>query len=78
VLQVLVTRRRIAWQPDSDGNVPNDALPVGETARGETLYMARVEYDYALTPGKVPNVTCLLYNTNVVTKKISTVCCVSL
>ena len=53
MLQVLVTRRRIAWLPDSDGNVPNGALPVGETQNGETLYMGRVEYYYALTPGKV-------------------------
>jgi hypothetical protein len=64
-----VTRRKIAWLPDSDGSVPDGALPVGETLTGETLYMARVEYDYALTPGKVPTVTCLLHKTNVVRRK---------
>jgi hypothetical protein len=69
VLQVLVTRRRIAWLPDSDGNVPNGALPVGETQTGETLYMARVEHDTSLTPGKVLIVTCLLHKTNVVMRK---------
>jgi len=60
VLQVLVTKRKTAWLPDSDGNVPNGALPVGETQTGEKLYMGRVEYDYSLTPGKVPILMCLL------------------
>jgi hypothetical protein len=71
VLQVLVTRRRIAWVPDSDGKVPNGALPVGETQTGETLYMARVEHGRSLTPGKVPIRihTCLLHKTNVVRRK---------
>ena len=69
MLQVLVTRRRIAWVPDSDGNVPNGALPVGETQNGEALYMGRVEHESTLTPGKVPIVTCLLHKTNVVRRK---------
>jgi len=54
VLQVLVTRRNVSWQPASDGRVPTGALSVGKTQTGETLYMARVEYDYVFTPGKVP------------------------
>lgn len=51
--EVLVTRRRIAWQPDSNGSVPTGALPVGRTCTGETLYMARVDMNHSLTPGKV-------------------------
>jgi len=51
--EVLVTRKRIAWQPDSDGSVPTGALPVGTARNKETLYMARVEYNNSLTPGKV-------------------------
>ena len=54
MLQVLVTRRNVSWQPASDGRVPTGALSVGKTQTGETLYMARVEYDYVFTPGKVP------------------------
>ena len=69
MLQVLVTRRRVEWLPDSDGNVPNGALPVGETQTGETLYMGRVEYESTLTVGKVPILTCLLHKTNVVRRK---------
>ena len=69
MLQVLVTRRNVSWLPASDGRVPNGALPVGRTQTGETLYMARVEYEYALTPGKVPVLTCLLYKTIVVRRK---------
>jgi hypothetical protein len=61
VQQVLVTGRNVSWQPDSDGRVPSGALAVGRTQTGETLYMARVDHDYTLTPGKVPVLTCLLY-----------------
>ena len=69
MLQVLVTRRRVAWLPESDGRVPNGALPVGESQTGETIYMGRVEHDNSITPGKVTIVTGLLHKTNVVRRK---------
>ena len=61
-----MTRKRIVWQPDSDGSVPPDALPVGTARNMEKLYMARVEYNNSLTPGKVRILTCLQHETNVV------------
>jgi hypothetical protein len=66
VLQVLVTRRNVLWQPDSHGRVPVGAVAVGRTQTGETLYVGRVEFSQSRTPGKVSILTCLLHKTNVV------------
>lgn len=43
----------VAWEPSSGGNIPPEAIAIGETCEGERLYMGRVLHDGTLTPGKV-------------------------
>ncbi|KAK7793959.1 hypothetical protein R5R35_005821 [Gryllus longicercus] len=42
-----------AWVDTQGGDVPEGAVPIGQTSDGERLYMGRVMHDGALTPGKV-------------------------
>ena len=41
------------WQNSSGGQVPPDAVAVGETSSNERLYVGRVLHDGTLTLGKV-------------------------
>ncbi|PSN42633.1 hypothetical protein C0J52_08684 [Blattella germanica] len=43
----------LSWQTASGGQVPFGALPVGQTANGEPLYVGRVLHDGSLQMGKV-------------------------
>ncbi|XP_037806146.1 C3 and PZP-like alpha-2-macroglobulin domain-containing protein 8 [Lucilia sericata] len=41
------------WVPVSDGNIPPNAVPGGETAEGEPLFVGRATHDGTITVGKV-------------------------
>uniref|UniRef100_A0A182RGT8 DUF3421 domain-containing protein n=1 Tax=Anopheles funestus TaxID=62324 RepID=A0A182RGT8_ANOFN len=41
------------WINASKGAVPRTAIRIGQTSRGEPLYMGRANYKYSQTPGKV-------------------------
>ena len=43
----------LLWQNSSGGQVPPEAVAVGETLTGEKLYAGRVMHDGTLTLGKV-------------------------
>lgn len=43
----------VRWVPSSNGSVPPGAIPAGNTASGEPLYIGRARYMQSLTPGKV-------------------------
>ncbi|XP_022192485.2 uncharacterized protein LOC111050462 isoform X3 [Nilaparvata lugens] len=50
----------IGWQTAGDGNVPPEAICVGQTQCGEKLYLGRTMHDGTLTPGKIqPSHNCL-------------------
>lgn len=51
-LQVLC-EHTLKWVPCSNGNVPEGAVPGGETDNGEKLYVGRANIKGALTVGKV-------------------------
>ncbi|KAL1132842.1 hypothetical protein AAG570_010794, partial [Ranatra chinensis] len=51
--EVLTSTHPVSWVHDRDGRVPAQALPVGHTTSGETLYMGRAHHMGTLTPGKV-------------------------
>ncbi|KAF6210032.1 hypothetical protein GE061_015787 [Apolygus lucorum] len=57
--EVLVSRH-IAWQPSRDGEIPSDAIRIGQSSDGEPLYAGRVMHEGTFTPGKVhPSHKCL-------------------
>lgn len=41
------------WVPVNDGNIPPNAIPGGETAEGEPLFIGRATHDGTITVGKV-------------------------
>ena len=41
------------WVPVTDGNIPHNAVPGGETADGEPLFIGRATHDGTITVGKV-------------------------
>lgn len=41
------------WVPASGGQVPERALPSGETEEGEPLFVGRTSHEGTLTVGKV-------------------------
>lgn len=41
------------WVPVTDGNIPPNAVPGGETAEGEPLFIGRATHDGTVTVGKV-------------------------
>uniref|UniRef100_A0A1B0G458 Farnesoic acid O-methyl transferase domain-containing protein n=1 Tax=Glossina morsitans morsitans TaxID=37546 RepID=A0A1B0G458_GLOMM len=41
------------WVPVQDGNIPPNAVPGGETAEGEPLFIGRATHDGTVTVGKV-------------------------
>ncbi|KAJ2947697.1 hypothetical protein O0L34_g9466 [Tuta absoluta] len=42
-----------SWVPASDGNVPQNAYPAGETKEGETLFIGRAHHKGSIITGKV-------------------------
>lgn len=50
--QVLISRHT-AWQEAADGEVPPEAIQVGQTSAGEPLYVGRTLLNGTLTIGKV-------------------------
>ncbi|KAL0832110.1 hypothetical protein ABMA28_001583 [Loxostege sticticalis] len=52
--EVLLAKPHVVrWAQSSNGQVPPGAIPAGNTHTGEPLYIARVHYQNAITPGKV-------------------------
>lgn len=43
----------VGWEYASGGNVPPEAIAVGQTVDGEKLYVGRALHEGTLTPGKV-------------------------
>ena len=43
----------VEWVPASGGQVPERALPSGETEEGEPLFVGRTSHDGTMTVGKV-------------------------
>ncbi|KAF7282152.1 hypothetical protein GWI33_003118 [Rhynchophorus ferrugineus] len=43
----------LQWMPSSNGDIPNKAVPGGQTSDGETLYVGRVQQSGSVTIGKV-------------------------
>lgn len=49
-------RGNAAWEPASDGDIPSHAFPVGCTAQGLPVFVARVKYLDTDSPGRlIPN-----------------------
>ncbi|KAL7027514.1 hypothetical protein ACKWTF_005469 [Chironomus riparius] len=42
-----------AWVASSNGNIPPNAVPGGQTSNGETLYVGRATHNGLVTPGKI-------------------------
>jgi hypothetical protein len=57
----VLTGCEVEWVPASGGNVPDKALPSGETEEGEPLFVGRVSHEGTLTLGKVYCYWRLLY-----------------
>ncbi|XP_075976103.1 uncharacterized protein LOC142976557 [Anticarsia gemmatalis] len=51
----------IEWIQSHDGYVPRKAIAAGFTSKNETLYVGRVKYRGALTPGKIQPSHQLMY-----------------
>ncbi|XP_044729705.1 uncharacterized protein LOC123293054 [Chrysoperla carnea] len=49
----VLCHRQLVWQYSSGGAVPHGAVPAGQTADGETLYIGRVMHEGTQTVGKV-------------------------
>ncbi|BES96781.1 Protein of unknown function (DUF3421) [Nesidiocoris tenuis] len=57
--EVLVSDH-VAWRWARNGEVPSEAIRVGHTVSGESLYMGRTMFEGTMTPGKVhPSHGCL-------------------
>ncbi|XP_075976237.1 uncharacterized protein LOC142976643 isoform X2 [Anticarsia gemmatalis] len=50
---LLAQPHMVRWLPASNGQVPVGAIPAGNTHSGEPLYIARVQHQRSVTPGKV-------------------------
>jgi hypothetical protein len=57
----VLTGCEVEWVPASGGNVPEGALPSGETEEGEPLFVGRASHEGTLTVGKVCLYMHLLY-----------------
>ncbi|XP_077502237.1 natterin-4-like [Amblyomma americanum] len=51
----------LKWIPSCDGHVPDEAIPGGKSAAGETLYIGRTRHEGTVTCGKVHPSQGLLY-----------------
>jgi hypothetical protein len=49
----VLTGCQAAWIPASGGQLPEGALPSGETEDGEPLFVGRASHEGTLTVGKV-------------------------
>jgi Protein of unknown function (DUF3421). len=49
----VLTGCEVEWVPASGGQVPDRALPSGETEDGEPLFIGRISHDGTMTLGKV-------------------------
>ena len=59
IFEVLVNNN-YTWVVSSNGNVPPNAVPGGQTSSGEALYVGRATHNGLVTPGKVhPSHRCL-------------------
>uniref|UniRef100_A0A1B6LS60 Uncharacterized protein n=1 Tax=Graphocephala atropunctata TaxID=36148 RepID=A0A1B6LS60_9HEMI len=57
--EVLISHHT-AWVQDCHGNVPPEAIVIGQTCDGENLFMGRAHHHGTLTPGKIqPSHGCL-------------------
>jgi len=49
----VLTGSDVEWVPASGGQVPERALPSGETEEGEPLFVGRTSHEGTMTVGKV-------------------------
>jgi len=57
----VLTGCEVEWVPASGGQVPEGALPSGETEEGEPLFVGRASHEGTMTVGKVYRYMHLLY-----------------
>jgi Protein of unknown function (DUF3421) len=56
-----LTATNVKWIQAADGAIPENAVPGGRTAKGETLYIGRVQHKGSIVPGKIHPSNKVLY-----------------